>query len=172
MSEKPMSISKLHNYTTTLACTIYSVTYSNSHFITSLYLLYLQWPLEPSHEIMVLFVLSKLILQTRMRSHPMGFVVGPFVYFHTSCVRTAKTLAKLRRCTGSPEPSLVEYVISTIISWAGSNLHQSNSSHWNYENVFVIKQDDGCAVSKTKHGLHLSLEFVRWNYAPTWMQTI
>ena len=27
---------------------------------------------EPSHEIMALFVLRKLILQTRMRSHPMG----------------------------------------------------------------------------------------------------
>ena len=64
------------------------------------------------------------ILQTCMRSHPMGqdvwFLVGPFVYFHTSCVRTAKALARLRRCAGSPEPSLVAYVISTIISWAGS----------------------------------------------------
>ena len=28
-------------------------------------------PIEPAHEIMVLFVLRKLILQTRMRSHPM-----------------------------------------------------------------------------------------------------
>ena len=35
---------------------------------------------------MALFVLRKLILQTRMRSHPVGlddwFLVGPFVYFH------------------------------------------------------------------------------------------
>ena len=72
---------------------------------------------------MVLFVLRKLILQTRMRSHPMGldvwFLVGPFVYFHTWCVLTAKALARLRGCAGSPEPSLVAYV-STIISWAGS----------------------------------------------------
>ena len=40
------------------------------------------------------FVLRKLILQTRMPSHPVGrdvwFLVGPFVYFHTSCVWTAK----------------------------------------------------------------------------------
>ena len=28
--------------------------------------------LEPSHEIMVLFVLHKFILQTRMRSNPVG----------------------------------------------------------------------------------------------------
>ena len=49
-----------------------------------------------------------------------GFFVGPFVYFHALCVRTAKALARLRECAGSPEPSLVAYVISTIISWAGS----------------------------------------------------
>ena len=30
---------------------------------------------EPSHEIMTLFVLRKLILQTRMRSHPVGLDV-------------------------------------------------------------------------------------------------
>ena len=80
---------------------------------------------EPSHEIMVLFVLPKLILKTRMRSHPVNldvwFLVEPFVYFHTLCVRSAKALARLRGCTGSPEPSLFAYVISTIISWAGSN---------------------------------------------------
>ena len=80
--------------------------------------------IELAHEIMALFVLSKLILQTCMRSHPVGldvwFLVGPFVYFHTSCVRTAKALVRLRECAGSPEPSLVAYVVSTIISWAGS----------------------------------------------------
>ena len=80
---------------------------------------------EPSHEIMVLFVLCKLILQRRMRSHPVGpdvwFLVGLFVYFHTSCLWTAKALVRLRRCAGSPEPSLVACVISTINSRAGSN---------------------------------------------------
>ena len=74
--------------------------------------------------IMALFVLHKLILQTSMRSHPVGldvwFFVGSFVYFHTSCVWTAKALARLRRCTGSPEPSLVAYVIDkyrNLMSW-------------------------------------------------------
>ena len=40
----------------------------------------------------------------------------------TSILRvwTVKALAILRRCAGSPEPSLVTYVISTIISWSGS----------------------------------------------------
>ena len=46
--------------------------------------------------------------------------VRPFVYFHTSCGRTVKALVRLPGCAGSPEPSLVVYVISTIISWAGS----------------------------------------------------
>ena len=73
---------------------------------------------------MVLFILRKLILQTRMGSHPVGldvwFLVGPVVYFHTSFVRTAKALVRLGGCAGSPEPSLVACVINTIISWAGS----------------------------------------------------
>ena len=56
-----------------------------------------------------------------MRSHPVRLdvwlLVGHFVYFHTLCVRTAKALARLRGCAGWPEPSLVTYVISTIISF-------------------------------------------------------
>ena len=80
--------------------------------------------IKPCHEIVVLFVLHKLILQSHVRSHPVGldvwFFVGPFVYSHTSCVRRAKALARLRGCAGSPESSRVAYVISTIISWAGS----------------------------------------------------
>ena len=55
---------------------------------------------------MALFVLHKLILQTRIWSHPVGldvwFFVGAFVYFHTSCARIAKALARLRACAGSP----------------------------------------------------------------------
>ena len=54
---------------------------------------------EPSHEIMVLFIHLKLILQIRMRSHPVGLdvwiLVGPFIYFHSSCVRTAKAQGRL-----------------------------------------------------------------------------
>ena len=75
---------------------------------------------------MALFILRKFILQMRMRSYPVGldlwFLVGPFLYFHSSCVRTAKALVRLRGYAGSPEPSLVAYVISTKISWTGSNV--------------------------------------------------
>ena len=80
---------------------------------------------EQAHEIMVLFVPRTLMLQTLMCSHPVGldvwFLVGLFVYFHTSCARTVKALARLCGCAGSPEPSLVAYAISTIISWDGSS---------------------------------------------------
>ena len=65
---------------------------------------------EPSHEIMILFILRKLILQTHMRSHPVGldvwFLVGPFVFFYTSCVRTGKALASLRRWSAQAPLSL------------------------------------------------------------------
>ena len=63
--------------------------------------------MEPAHEIMDLFVPRKLILQTRMHSHPAGLDVLP---------RTAKALARLPGCAGSPEPSLVAYVKSIIMS--------------------------------------------------------
>ena len=53
-----------------------------------------------------------------------------------SCVRTAKALVRLRGCAGSPEPSLVAYVISTIISCAGSFLFEHNTftiqQYWTY----------------------------------------
>ena len=53
---------------------------------------------ESTHEILALFVPRKFILQTCIRSHPVGldvwFLVGSFVYFHSSCVRTAKALAR------------------------------------------------------------------------------
>ena len=61
-----------------------------------------QFEYELAHEIMALFVLRKFILQTRIRCHPVGldvwFLVAPFVHFRTTCMRTAKALARLRGC--------------------------------------------------------------------------
>ena len=78
---------------------------------------------EPAHEIIVLFILRKLILQMCMSSNPVGLdvwcLVSPFVCFHTLCVWTAKALVRLCAYAGWPEPSLVAYVISIIIWWAG-----------------------------------------------------
>ena len=76
---------------------------------------------EPAHEIMVLFVFHKRILQTPMHSHPGGLDV----YFwsdpsSTSILHMCEQQRLWRDCAGSPETSLVAYVISTIISWAGS----------------------------------------------------
>ena len=75
------------------------------------------WTIELSHEIIVLFMLHKLFLQTRMRSHPKGldvwFLVDPS---STSILYMCKHWKLWRDCAGSSEPSLVAYVISTIIS--------------------------------------------------------
>ena len=61
---------------------------------------------EQSHENMVLAVLRKLSLQMHMRSHPVGLDVGFLVGL----------LVGLRECAGLPEPLLVAYMISIIIS--------------------------------------------------------
>ena len=57
---------------------------------------------EPAHEIMALFVFHKLILQTRMYSHPMGldvwFMVSPFVYVHTSILHVCEQRRLWRDC--------------------------------------------------------------------------
>ena len=102
-------------------------------FLSFLLHYYSTIPFEPTHEIMALFILRKPILQTRMRSHPVGLdvslLVGSFVYFHSSCMRTVKTLARLGGCADSPEPSQVAYAIITIISWAGS--FHIGKGHWN-----------------------------------------
>ena len=47
--------------------------------------------------------------------HPLSKFLDPSL--HTSYVRTVKALARLCRCAGSPETSLVAYVIGTTISW-------------------------------------------------------
>ena len=116
---------------------------------------------EPCHEIMALFVLRILSLQTRMRSHPMGLdvwlLVGPFVYFHTSCVRTAKALARLRECAGSPGPSLVAYVINTIISWAGSILMKlSRTMYCTYKNIHHLTSHLSITSAFGQHAHRLS----------------
>ena len=79
--------------------------------------------LQLSHEIIVLFVLRKLILLIDMRFMS-NFWSNPWSAstFYTSCVRTAKALASQRGCAGSSKPSLVLYVISTLFTWAGSFL--------------------------------------------------
>ena len=65
-------------------------------------------------------------------------MVIPFIYFHTLCVRTAKALGRLRGCAGSPEPSLVANVISTIILWAGSCIYSLTMGlHFAFQNLLT-----------------------------------
>ena len=98
-----------------------------------------------------LLIFLLFILQTRMRSHPLGldvwFLVGPFVYIHISCVRTAKALVRLHGCTGSPEPSLVTYVIT---SWAGSF-----EFSWKWTEILC---ETNCFVSLSVDHLHRGFE--------------
>ena len=94
---------------------------------------------EPTHEIMALIALRKLSLQTRMCRNPLGlhvwYLVRPFVYFHTLCVRTAKALIR----AVSPEPLLFAYAISTIISWAGSFRCRQTISRAIFSNKLAVK---------------------------------
>ena len=71
---------------------------------------------EPSHEIMELLVLRKLIFQTRMRSHP----VGARRLIFGRILRLFPYLVSANSEGSSSEPSLVAYVIITIIPWADS----------------------------------------------------
>ena len=88
------------------------------------------------------FSSSETPYSTHMRSHPVGldvwFLVRSFVYCHTSCMRTAKALARLRGCAGSPEPSLVAYVISTVISIAGSIFFDTPNIFCNHPKIWTV----------------------------------
>ena len=114
---------------------------------------YTQQSIEPTHDIMALIALRKLNLQSRMRSLQWGYTsdsVRPFVYFHTSCVRTAKALARLRGCAGSPEPSLVAYVISTMVSWAG----QLRTLNWEALSGNIKKREGEMKMVLVKAGAY------------------
>ena len=99
---------------------------------------------KPCRGIMALFVLRNLVLQARMRSHPMaarGLLFGRtlclipcFICAGSECSgETARMrmlawafASRLRGWACSPEPSLVGYVISAIILWAGSVIQRSD----------------------------------------------
>ena len=95
---------------------------------------------------MALFVISKLILQTRIRSNPVGldvcFLVRLFVYFHTSCVRTAKALVSRWRLAWAFAGRLCDKYLNLLMNWL--NLFT--------ENLFFCKrhldENDSASVSK------------------------
>ena len=64
-----------------------------------------------------------------MPSHSEGpgiwLSVWRFLLAHCLYERAAKVLARLCGCAGSPEPSLLAYVISTKFAWRGPNRDKS-----------------------------------------------
>ena len=54
------------------------------------------------------------------------------------CVRTAKALTRQRGRAGSPEPSLVAYVINAIIPWAAQFVIL-NWSMWLWKTMFLLQ---------------------------------
>ena len=75
---------------------------------------------QPALEKKVLIAFRFVVLQLRMHSplfelHSCVFAWS-FLKVPTKCLRIAKGLARLRLCTGSPEPLLVSNVISTLFS--------------------------------------------------------
>ena len=43
-------------------------------------------------------------------------IICMFIYIHTLSMRAVKAMARMRICTGSPEPSLLGYMICAKIS--------------------------------------------------------
>ena len=93
---------------------------------------------------MVLFILCKLILQTCIGSRPVGLDV--WFFGRTLCLLSyfmcanSKALVRLRGCTGSPVPSLVAYVVSTISHELAHMIKsfglQHTTTRWNFQTYY------------------------------------
>ena len=87
--------------------------------------LHLRKPNELSHEVMAHFIFRKLFFSNahvQLSSGSRCLIFGRTLRQlpHFMCANS-EGYGKTAQMRGSPEPSLVAYVISTIISWAGSN---------------------------------------------------
>ena len=85
------------------------------------------------------------------------FLVGPFIYFHTSCANREGS-GETSKCAGSPQLSLVVCVISTIILWAGSFKYPLSLSF--PLNVHSCHNDFSYRISS----LYSSLVLINQNY--------
>ena len=45
-------------------------------------------------------------------------IIWVFIYIHTLCMLAVEAMARMRMCAGSPEPSLLGFMICAKISWA------------------------------------------------------
>ena len=125
---------------------------------------------EPSHDTLVFLVLRKLILQTCMRSHPVEldvwFLVGPFIYFHTSHVQTAK--ARMRRLARAFAGGICDKY-HNLMSWL-KYLYGVKSKWCEIENVFgleiIILKTSGLYV--LEHPLNLHVNWTSINLHVNW----
>ena len=116
-------------------------------------------PLKLSHVMRLWYFSSSVnsVIKRACAAIQSDVLVGTFVYFHTSCMWTAKALASLRGCAGSPESSLFAYVISTITSWAVSNSvcdpFPLGVLGWMWKSIVTVP--DHCLFSSTRHYQHI-----------------
>ena len=54
-----------------------------------------------------------LYLHAHLSSGPRSVNIGLSIHIPSLCIQSVKALARLRICTGSPEPSLLENVMNT-----------------------------------------------------------
>ena len=80
------------------------------------------WYLGLEHDILMLISYAQkppLHVPAGVSSANNGLIIfWVFIYIHTLCMRAVKAMARMRICAGSPEPSLLGYMICAKISWA------------------------------------------------------
>ena len=132
---------------------------------------------HPSHEIMVLFVLRKLILRTHMCSNPVGLdfwlLAGPFVYFHTSCLRTAKALARLHRCLCDKYHNLISwlillpfvcYILAGSVSYIVLRYNKASLNQYFSREALHQRIRNQYLYRSISVSLSFSIRRVRWTY--------
>ena len=45
-------------------------------------------------------------------------IIWVFIYIHTLCMQAVKAMARMSICAGTPQPSLLGYIVCIEISWA------------------------------------------------------
>ena len=107
-----------------------SLDLANGTFMSCKLFTQIGWTItEPTHEIMVLFILRKPIFQTRMRSHPMGLNVwffGLFPYFMSTNREGSGETARMRRLAWAFASRLCDKY-HNLMSWLNLT---ANRCHW------------------------------------------
>ena len=73
------------------------------------------------------------------------FLVGPFVYFHNSCVRIAKALARLRRCLCDKYHNLMSWLI--YCGYSLESTHQGDSNEYP-QHLYLRRTKENCSLTR------------------------